>query len=178
MLKKKAEESQHQVEDLSKQVFVDTLTHVRNKAGYDNYIEQLQLRLDKGEILNVALGLFDCDNLKGINDKFGHDKGNVYLQASSRLICRVFQHSPVFRVGGDEFIVVLMGEDYENRDKLLCQFEEEQQSLRSSAKKPWECVSVSYGVAMYDPITDQSIKVLSSRAIRLCMRTNAGERSR
>ena len=40
--------------------------------------------------------MFDCDNLKQINDEYGHDKGNIYLQTACKLICNIFVHSPVF----------------------------------------------------------------------------------
>ena len=67
--------------------------------------------------------MFDCDNLKKINDQYGHDKGDVYIKATSQMICRVFKHSPVFRIGGDEFAVILQDEDYRNRDALNDSFE-------------------------------------------------------
>lgn len=159
-----AKESQSKVEDLSRQVFTDPLTHVRNRSGYEEYISQLQARIDQGESLEIAIGVFDCDDLKGINDIHGHDKGNLYLQAASGLICRVFQHSPVFRVGGDEFVVILMGEDYDNRALLLQQFQEKQTAITATAGNEWEKVSVSSGVAVYDPLLDSSLKDLARRA--------------
>lgn len=165
--RKKVDESQHMVEDLNKQVYVDALTHVRNKGGYDNYMQQLQSRLDQGEALEFAVGVIDCNNLKQINDQNGHDKGNEYLLNSSRLICRVFQHSPVFRIGGDEFVAVLLGEDYENRDLLARRFEEEQAEINASKRNQWEKVSVASGIAVFDPAIDQSLKDLLGRADQL-----------
>lgn len=151
-----AKKSRHQVETLNRQVFVDPLTRVRNRAGYEDYMKQLAERISQGETTELAIGVFDCDNLKKINDLLGHDKGSLYLQAASRLICRVFQHSSVFRTGGDEFVVVLKGEDFENRDELLQKFEEGQVAVSASAQNEWDKVSVSSGVAVYDPQTDSS----------------------
>ena len=162
-----AKESQSKVENLNRQIYVDALTHVRNRGGYEDYIQQLQARLDRGEELDMAIGVFDCDNLKTVNDQYGHDKGNLYLQASSGLICRVFQHSPVFRIGGDEFVVVLLGEDYENRDALIRQFNEKQTAISASAQQGWEKVSVASGIAVYDPLLDLSLKDLARRADQL-----------
>ncbi|MBR3313627.1 MAG: GGDEF domain-containing protein [Atopobiaceae bacterium] len=48
-----------------------------------------------------AVGMFDCDNLKVVNDKFGHEKDDVCPMTACHLICRVFQNSPVFRIGGE-----------------------------------------------------------------------------
>ena len=162
-----AKESQSKVENLNRQIYVDALTHVRNRGGYEDYIQQLQARLDQGEELELAIGVFDCDNLKTVNDQYGHDKGNLYLQASSNMICRVFQHSPVFRIGGDEFVAVLLGEDYENRDALIRQFDEKQTAISASAQQGWEKVSVASGLAVYDPLLDLSLKDLARRADQL-----------
>ncbi|MDO4808332.1 MAG: cache domain-containing protein, partial [Coriobacteriales bacterium] len=96
------------ISDLNKRVYVDTLTSVRNKGAYFAYMEELQKRLDsQDDEVAFAVGIFDCDNLKKVNDMYGHEKGDVYLKTACRLICRVFQHSPVFRIGGDEFAAIL-----------------------------------------------------------------------
>ena len=162
--RKVADERQHRVEDLSRQVYVDALTRVRNKGGYDEYVGQLQSRIDRGESPAVAVAVFDCDNLKQINDRYGHDKGNLYLQAACRLICNTFQHSPVFRVGGDEFTAVLMDEDYRNREALARRFSQREDELRASAREPWEQVHVAMGLAVYDPRADGSLGDTMRRA--------------
>ena len=135
LAQRRAAESQRMVESLNKKVFVDALTHVRNKGGFDDYLQGLQKRLDKGELREVAIGVFDCNNLKLINDQYGHDKGNQYLLASSQLICTVFQHSPVFRIGGDEFTAVLLGEDFQNREALARQFEDVQAEMSKASNR-------------------------------------------
>lgn len=165
--RRRADESEHKVENLSKQVYVDALTHVRNKGGFDNNIQQLQARLDEGEALDLAIGIFDCNNLKRINDQCGHDRGNDYLMTSCRLICSVFQHSPVFRIGGDEFAVILTGEDFENREALLRQFQDEQTAISSSTQNQWESISVACGIAVFDGNIDHSLKDLTDRADQL-----------
>lgn len=164
---RKAIEEERMITDLNRQVFVDALTHVRNKGGYDNYIRTLQARLDQGEALEVAIGVFDCDNLKQINDQYGHDKGNLYLKAACSLICRTFQHSPVFRMGGDEFVVILLNQDYQNRQELASQFERAQKELDSSATVLWEQVHVAMGITEYDPVIDDTIADTVRRADKI-----------
>ena len=145
----------------------DALTGVKNKHCFDTYKEKLQKIIEMDDTAQIAIGVFDCDNLKKINDKYGHDKGNLYLIASCMLICKVFKHSPVFRVGGDEFAVILQGEDFDHIDELLGEFQETQSKVVSSAKKPWEKVSISYGIAIYCSRFDYSIKDLIRRADQL-----------
>jgi len=153
----------------------DALTGVKNKHSFDSYTEKFQRMIDQGELPEVAIGAFDCDNLGKINEQYGHEKGNQCLMASCRLICKVFKHSPVFRVGGDEFAVILQGEDYHNLDGLLQQFQEMQNEIDSSAKRPWEKVRVSFGIAVYCPRFDGSVKDLIHRADQL-MRDNKPEK--
>ena len=146
------------ITDLNKRVYVDALTSVRNKGAYSTYIEEMQSRMDStGGQIAFAVGMFDCDDLKLINDRYGHEKGDAYLQAASSLICRVFQHSPVFRIGGDEFSVILQNEDYRNRDTLAKVFERSAQEINAAAEEPWERVNVSVGIAVYDPQMDDAV---------------------
>ena len=61
----------------------------------------------------------DVNNLKMINDTYGHEAGDSYIIGVCRVLCDVYSHSPVFRIGGDEFAVILKGRDYENRQLLI-----------------------------------------------------------
>ena len=162
--RKEVEESHHQVDDLNKRVFVDALTSVRNKGGFNDYIQGLQERLDSKEPLAFAVIILDCDNLKTVNDQYGHDKGDVYIKTASELICRVFKHSPVFRIGGDEFAVILENEDYQNRKELTERFDKKADEIRASAENKWEQVSIALGMAEYDPQSDTSVDDVIHRA--------------
>lgn len=164
---KKVIEEEHLVRDLNRRVFVDALTSVRNKSAFDEYIHELQKRLDANEAFPFAIGVFDCDNLKKVNDQNGHDKGDVYLKAASQLICRIFSHSPVFRIGGDEFAVVLQNEDFDHRDELISRFALTSQEICAAAKNAWEEVHVSIGIAEYDPQLDRSVSDTARRADKI-----------
>lgn len=164
---KKAIKRQHMVEDLNKQVYVDALTHVRNKGGFDKYVEGLKKKIESDEKLNVAIVMFDCNNLKTINDKYGHEKGDVYLKTATRLICRIFQHSPVFRIGGDEFVVVLIGEDFDNREALAVRFENARRDVCAVAENPWEQIHIAMGITVFDPKADKTIDDTLKRADKL-----------
>ena len=160
-------EEERQIRLLNKKVFVDALTSVRNKGAYEEYIQELQNKVDQNEDLAFAIGVFDCDDLKSVNDRYGHDKGDLYLKSASALICKVFQHSPVFRIGGDEFSVVLMNEDFDNREKLVKQFEEAENEISSSANNRWEQVHIALGIAVYDPESDRSVNDTARRADKI-----------
>jgi diguanylate cyclase (GGDEF)-like protein len=146
---------------------VDALTSVRNKGAFSNYIQELQDRIDRGEQFEFAIGVFDCDDLKSVNDGFGHDKGDIYLKTASRLICNVFQHSPVFRIGGDEFAVILMDEDFKNGESLVRKFLADKDEICKSTSNSWEQVHIAFGIAIYDPQVDRSVNDTARRADKI-----------
>lgn len=159
------EKTKANIDTLNRKVYIDALTGVRNKAGYGAYIQILQDLLDDSvETPEFAFGVFDCDNLKHINDFYGHDKGDIYIKKASQLICRTFQHSPVFRIGGDEFAVILENDDFRNREELFAQFRKARGEMRAAAELEWEQANISMGFAVYDPETDPAVIDVARRA--------------
>ena len=155
------------ITDLNKRVYVDALTSVRNKGAFSAALDDLQTQMDGNTIQPFAVGMFDCDDLKTINDRYGHDKGDQYLKTACRLICRIFQHSPVFRVGGDEFAVILKDDDYRNRAELVRRFEEAAREGSASAVNRWDEVHVAVGIAEFDPQNDGAVSDSVRRADKI-----------
>ena len=152
---------------LNKRVFVDALTSVRNKGSFNDYTQSLQDRLDNKEPIAFAVIILDCDNLKNVNDQYGHDKGDVYIKTASGLICNIFKRSPVFRIGGDEFAVILENDDYQNRKELTELFDKKADEIRASTENKWEQVSVALGMAEYDPQSNTSVDDVIRRADKM-----------
>ena len=164
------------ISDLHGQVFLDALTKVKNKGALSNQLNEMQEAIDSGAKEQAfAIGIFDCDHLKQINDRYGHDKGDIYLKKAAHIICEVFKHSPVFRMGGDEFAVILENEDYMNRDALLEQFDTTAETINASAAEPWEQVNLSKGFAVFDTSEDDAVTDVMKRADHL-MYENKRER--
>ena len=105
-----------------KMAYTDPLTGVKNKNAYMEDINGIGYRIEDGAVADFGVVVFDVNDLKIINDTKGHDEGDKYIQAASDIICRQFRHSPIYRIGGDEFVALLFGEDYENREFLLQNF--------------------------------------------------------
>jgi diguanylate cyclase (GGDEF)-like protein len=129
--------------------FRDSLTGVRNKMAYDSYLNELEEKIQNNEISSYGIIVLDTNNLKEINDTYGHENGNEYLINSCKLICQIFVHSPIFRIGGDEFIVILTGNDLKNHRELLNSFQKGIRSTRNAAF-PWKQISIAYGIATTD----------------------------
>ena len=163
--KRMADHMKEHISNLNRRAYVDALTSVRNKGAFTNYIEEMQAGIDSGQNSpEFAIAVFDCDDLKTVNDQYGHDTGDIYLKTASRLICKVFQHSPVFRTGGDEFAVVLRNDDYRYRYELIAAFEKASAETGASSENLWEQVSVATGLAEFDPAQDHTVADTLRRA--------------
>lgn len=151
--------------NLNNLAYADALTSLRNKGAFDSYKESLQAHLAEQEgTKGFAVCSFDCNCMKEVNDSYGHDKGDIHLQDTAHIICDTFKHSPVFRVGGDEFAAILQDSDYENRDELVKRFDDRCAELRASQKDPWKQVNVSRGLAVYNPDEDATVDDVIRRA--------------
>ena len=143
--------------------FRDSLTGIGNKMAYDNYLSELELRIDKGEVSSYGIVVLDTNNLKEINDTYGHENGNTYLINSCKLICQIFAHSPVFRIGGDEFIAILLGEDLKKHQELLKLLRESQNQTKNAAF-PWKQISIACGIAIAPNAKDTTIAKTFNKA--------------
>ena len=109
--------------------------------------------------------MIDMNDLKQINDTFGHEQGNEAIIRLANLICDIFMHSPVFRIGGDEFVVILEKNSYEERDVLVTDFLEANDALRNDTSlHEWERVSAALGMAVFEPDKDTSFNDVFQRA--------------
>ena len=139
--------------------YTDPLTGVKSKRAYLEAIERLDREISAGSSAGFGVIVFDLNGLKNINDTLGHEEGDRYIQAGSALICDIFSHSPVFRIGGDEFVVLLEGKDYESGEKLLSEFNKKIEENLHSGK-----VVVSTGLDEFDPRFDISFSAVFERA--------------
>lgn len=154
--------------NLNDLAYADALTSLHNKGAFDIMIQNIQIQVSEpGHAPEFAVCIFDCNNLKKINDQTGHDKGDIYLKETAAIICEVFDHSPVFRIGGDEFAAVLVNNDYQRREELLVLFDELCAKKRAKESEPWEQVDVARGMAVYDPKEDESVNDVVRRADKL-----------
>lgn len=102
-----------------RQANIDSMTGVRNKHAYLEYETRLEYTIKETEEPKFAISIIDINDLKYVNDNMGHQAGDKWIREACRIVCTTFKHSPVFRVGGDEFCVISQGDDYENLEELV-----------------------------------------------------------
>ena len=153
---------QKYIDYINSLAYRDALTGVKNKAAYQDAERRLedQMRNRRPEF---AVMVLDINDLKGINDHYGHDFGDMFIVDACRLICKSFLHSPVYRIGGDEFVVILEGADYTNYNQLLDSFyaaiEEYNQNIPEDKQ-----LSIARGIAVYNSEIDLVFSNVFKRA--------------
>ena len=149
---------------LEQNAYRDTLTGLRNSTAYSEYVRTLDAGIQAGSA-DFAILMADINNLKQVNDTCGHEKGNEYLKNAATLLCSVFGHENVFRVGGDEFAVVLEGEERYGAEVLRRWFSDAVERRRSDENlPPWRRISAAIGLAVYEPGRDTCAEDVLKRA--------------
>ena len=138
----------------------DSLTGTRNKTAYHEYEKELQEEIDGGSTDPFGLLVCDLNDLKLINDTKGHKAGDDYIRSASKLICHIFSHSPVFRVGGDEFVIVLRDEDFISRNDLIATLKRQVEDNVRMGRGP----VVASGFAKFRADSDTAVDDIFQRA--------------
>ena len=152
----KRQKEYDQVHDMA---YKDAMTGVGNKHAYARMTASLNEEIAVGEVPHLAIAVCDLNGLKTINDTKGHAAGDRYIRQACNIICNIFDHSPVYRVGGDEFVVVLRERDYENRENLVTQLHRSNVMNTTS-----DGAIIAYGVADFRPGADDSVEKVFARA--------------
>ena len=148
---------------ISKDAYRDFLTHVGSNLAYKKKIAEMNENIRQGET-EFAIVMIDVNFLKMINDNHGHASGDSYITGCCSIICNIFKHSPVFRVGGDEFVAILTGEDYKNRHERIRQMKETfDRSYNQTDVDPWLRYSAAFGMAEFSP-DDANVEAVYDRA--------------
>ena len=144
---KEREERERNLRSAQRMARLDVLTGIRNKNAFAEYAEGIKEKISSiPEQFHFGIVMCDMNDLKLINDTRGHSFGDEALMGTSRMICEIYDHSPVFRIGGDEFVVILDGRDYNDRDSLLEKLREESLANKRSRSGP----EVACGMAVFE----------------------------
>ncbi len=156
--------ARHQANEMHELAHMDSLTGIRNRMAYDNEVMKLEGEIKIG-MRSFGIAIIDMNFLKRINDTYGHECGNSAIVKLSKLICDTFAHSPVFRIGGDEFAVILKNNDFRNIDTLRYEFETKlEEFANDTSLQEWEKISAAFGYAAFDIEIDSTADDVFKRA--------------
>ena len=157
--KRKEKEFMQALLSAKEQAERDGLTGVKNMTAYQRMEDSLQQAMNHGEQEPFAIVVCDVNGLKQINDTYGHKAGDDYIREACTIVCSSFQHSPVFRIGGDEFCAVLKGDDFDNRNMLMDGLRERMRGNVNSGR-----VVLASGISVFDDKSDKFVSQIFQRA--------------
>ena len=141
----------------------DLMTGVSNRNAYLETVEQLNRKMADGSAA-FAIGVFDINNLKQINDICGHETGDGIIVQASDALAEVFSKESIFRIGGDEFLVVMDGADEETVSRVSARLQEIILQKNRHPVHPDAELSISRGFAVFDPDRDTNFLAIFRRA--------------
>lgn len=143
--------------------YKDSLTGVKNSTAYSETIGKLNQEINCG---NPQFGVLvvDINNLKKTNDRYGHNIGDELIVHTAKILTECFKNSSVYRIGGDEFAVILTGKDYENYTKTLSQLDEASDKDYILVNSDVLPISLARGVSIFDPTIDAVYKDVFTKA--------------
>lgn len=147
------------LEYLQKQAYTDSLTRVGSSTAYHELVQKLEDQINKGEAA-FSVMVFDVNSLKMLNDQFGHECGDRIIMGAAEAISNIFGVEHTFRIGGDEFAVVKDRADEKDFYQMEAQIEAFNQRADGNCAK----LSISKGLAHYEPGRDHSYKEVFARA--------------
>ncbi len=148
----------------------DSMTGVKNKTAYDEMAKKIEEKM-RTEQPEFAVIVFDINGLKQVNDNFGHDFGDILIIDCSKLICKSFKRSPVYRIGGDEFVVILENDDLEHYQERLEDFQREIEEANRTSNVGFK-ISIARGIAIYNSGTDLVFANVFKRAAEAMYQNN------
>ena len=139
----------------------DSMTGVRNKHAYSENEKIIDSRIQEGDIQNIGVVIGDINGLKYANDTRGHAAGDRLIKEACALICEYFKQGAVFRIGGDEFVVILQGKGY---DSMLDVIGELNRKVEDNIRENAVVVSIGYSVLREG---DRQLKDVFERADKM-----------
>lgn len=152
-------------EVMRKLAYTDALTGIPNRAAFEEKEEELSRKIEDGSIKEVLICQFDLNDLKKVNDTYGHAYGDKYIIASANMINKAFgKVGFAFRVGGDEFTVFVIGNSTEYiYEKSIVEFKKLEDEYNNSGELPIT-INIAYGHVVYTKDSYESLEKAEMRA--------------
>jgi len=148
--------------ELGSLALTDELTGLYNRRGFLALAER-QLKLGRRSGRGILLVFIDVDGLKQLNDTFGHAEGDRTLMRAGGVLEKTFRESDVVaRFGGDEFAVLAIEASQHNQETIAARLRENLRQMNDEDSGP--AISLSWGVARFDPQSKTSIGQLMAQA--------------
>jgi diguanylate cyclase (GGDEF)-like protein/PAS domain S-box-containing protein len=164
-------------DELRELSLTDELTGLYNRRGFLTLADR-QMRLAGRLEKQIYLLFADIDGMKEINDTYGHEEGDIVLQNMAELLRESYRETDLIaRIGGDEFIVLVFEKSDNNPNSMLGRFQDKLDAFNMRGSKDYR-LSVSIGIAQYDPEDPVPIDQLIRRADRTMYKKKSQRKNR
>ena len=145
-------------------IYTDAMTQVGNKTAYNDCVELLEKRISDKEYINFQIIVIDINDLKKVNDTYGHEYGDKLIQRGTAILKELWSGNSIYRIGGDEFVVVCSDMEMECTKKKISLFEEavEEYNRRNDCEELY--LQMAIGMAVYSSETDKEYMDVFRRA--------------
>ncbi len=146
-----------QSEFVSQLAYRDGLTGIGNRTAFQERL--MELEKEKQQLPGIAIIMFDVNDLKLVNDNLGHQKGDELLVCSAEIIKTAVEsmEGTCYRIGGDEFVGILCGEDVTGCcEKVVVCFTKAMEDYNAVKGQPFR-ISIASGYAVYDKLQEKEM---------------------
>jgi diguanylate cyclase (GGDEF)-like protein len=141
---KMADQLKKKDERLQEMIYTDPMTKVYNKGAYELRVKQLSLDIEAKRAF-FTLIMCDINNLKYINDTYGHEAGDENINLTAKTLLQIFDKHDIFRIGGDEFVIILQDTNIHQIKDKLDDLVKYSYQPSTDPEKPYHTVSFSLG---------------------------------
>jgi diguanylate cyclase (GGDEF)-like protein len=178
---KKIKTDKKTIQELEKTASTDFLNGISNRVAGFKALNEL-VSLSNVHKIKFSLCFIDLNNLKLVNDNFGHNEGDNYIKITVSIIQKhLLENQTIFRLGGDEFIILFPKSNCIEANEILNNINKylEKYNADVNNKRNYE-VSISYGISEYNPeipITAEELVNIADKAMYLYKRKYKMQRS-
>ena len=152
------------IKAIVKLMYTDSMTKVGNKVAYVESAETLHRRMKNSERFIFSVVVIDINDLKKINDTYGHEYGDILIQNAASILRNVWDRKCIYRIGGDEFAVVYADVEKETVEKQMQMLEEEVNKFNRSNNNECLFLQMAVGMSSYNYEIDKEYMDVFRRA--------------
>lgn len=164
-----------QTEAMRKLAYTDSLTQIPNRTSFLKKESELDAKVKAGKITKITVCQIDIDNLKMVNDTFGHAYGDIHIKAAAGIIKNAFKDAgDCFRIGGDEFTVFISGENSDEICKECLEKMMKMESEYNNSEGVQTPLTMSFGSSIYSHNAGDTIETAEKKADNMMYKNKSG----
>ena len=160
MVRDLREEMRKYITDAHALAYTDTLTNTGNRTAYFDKVDQINRQMQK-DVSKLSIAVLDINGLKKVNDEQGHEQGDKLIIDAADSLSTVFGANHVYRIGGDEFVVVLEEASMDSVNERFAALDQKIMELNRTREIP---LAISKGAATYHKDEDKEFNDIFRRA--------------